>query len=445
MFRLNAATKLVAGAAAAALLLTGCSAEGSAPDALTEPITQAQIDEAMNTPTTLTMWSWVPEIQAEIDLFEEAYPNIKVELSNVGQGLSHYTKLRTAVKSGEVPDVVQMEYQYISSFQNDLLDLAPYGADAIADDYVSSVWGQVSSEGAVYGIPQDFGPMGNLYRTDIYAEAGVTPPATWDEYAVAARTIKDKTGSYITNFPGNNPGQLVGLLWQAGAKPFSYDGDETVGVDLNSAEAKEVMAYWQELIDEDLVSVEPDFTDNWFQSLAKGKYASWLGAAWGPTFLEGAIANTSGNWGVSELPQYDTENPASGFWGGASDAVMAESKNPIAAYKLAEFINHDEESSRLLALEQSLFPPLISTLESADFSDQAPEFYSGQQVNKLFAEIAPTVDPDFQWLPYMDFVYSSFNETLGSAIADRGDLTAGLDAWQDAVVTFGTDQGFTVK
>ena len=38
--------------------------------------------------------------------------------------------------------------------------------------------------GGVWAIPQDAGPLGNLYPSDILEQAGITePPATWDEYA----------------------------------------------------------------------------------------------------------------------------------------------------------------------------------------------------------------------------------------------------------------------
>jgi multiple sugar transport system substrate-binding protein len=33
----------------------------------------------------LTFWSWVPDIQNEIQLFEEAHPNIKIKYINAGQ------------------------------------------------------------------------------------------------------------------------------------------------------------------------------------------------------------------------------------------------------------------------------------------------------------------------------------------------------------------------
>ena len=45
----------------------------------------------------------------------------------------------------------------------------------------------------------------------------------------------------------------------------------------------------------------------------------------------------------------------------------------------------------------------------------------------------------------MEFAYSNFNETFGAAVAAKGDLAAGLDAWQDALVDYGTQQGFTVN
>src|SRR5690348_6815991 len=63
-------------------------------------ISQAEIDKAMSTPTELTFWTWVPNIQQEVALFEKKYPAIKVNVVNAGQGAPHYTKLRTALQAG---------------------------------------------------------------------------------------------------------------------------------------------------------------------------------------------------------------------------------------------------------------------------------------------------------------------------------------------------------
>lgn len=432
---------VVALAAAAALSLTACSAAVEAPS-------EDETEDALSTPTTLTLWTWVPGIENQVAMFEEAYPEITVNIENVGQGGEHYTKVRTALEAGTgAPDVIHLEYQFVSSFRvtESLLDLSPYGARDLESDFTPWVWGQVADDEGVWSIPMDAGPMGNLYREDILAEAGVTEaPKTWAEFAEAAEAVREQTGSYITNFPSNEGGAFVGLLWQAGAKPFGYDGAETVTINIDSAESQEMVDYWQDLIDRDLVAVDPNFTDTWYQGLANGTYASWQTAAWGPVFLSGTAADTTGLWRAAPLPQWDSGSPASGNWGGSSYAVLTSSENPIAAAELAKWVNTAPEPTIAFATEQFLFPTLTSVLADDEFANQELEFYGGQQVNRLFAEISETIDTEFQWLPFMDFVYTAFPETVGAAIAERGDLRAGLTEWQEAVEEYAVSQGFTV-
>ena len=455
----KAAFAITSIAAVAALTLSGCSPDGGSGDPTGEPtdgtgntngqITDAQREEALNTPTELTFWTWVPDIQDQVDLFMEEYPAINVTIENVGQGLDHYSKVRTAVQAGTgAPDVVQLEYQFITSFAvtGELLDITPYGAADLADEYVPWVWNQVVAGDQVLAIPQDSGPLGNLYREDILTAAGVTePPATWADYKTAAEEVRANTDSYISNMAPNQGAGWVGLLWQAGIKPFGYDGGEGVTVNVNSPEAKEVVSYWQDLIQNDLVSIDPDFTDEWYAGLNQGKYAGWLTAAWAPVFLSGAAGDTSGLWRAAPLPQWNEGEEASGNWGGSVNAVLKTSENPIAAYELAKWINNAQEPALLFATQQHFFPTAVSVLEDPAFAGDEPEFYGGQKVNELFAEISETVDTDWEWLPFMEFAYTSFNETFGAAVAAKGDLSAGLDAWQDALVEYGTQQGFTVN
>ncbi|GAB4002979.1 hypothetical protein GCM10029992_42880 [Glycomyces albus] len=80
-FRRRTALKGLAAAGPAGL--AACANEPPAPPA---NLTQTDIDEAMSTPTDLTFWTWVPDIRNEVALFEAAYPAIKVEVVNAGQG-----------------------------------------------------------------------------------------------------------------------------------------------------------------------------------------------------------------------------------------------------------------------------------------------------------------------------------------------------------------------
>ena len=436
----------------AAALLSACGSSSGDTPAAAEPsptaALQADFDAAMSTPTTLTFWNWVPGIETLTDLFMEEYPEIEVKVVNVGQGAEHYQQLRTALQAGQgAPDVAQMEYQMISSFRlgDDLLDLAPYTGD-LSDRYPEWVWSQVTEGDQVWAVPFDTGPMGSLHRADLFEEAGIEVPATWEEFAEAAAVYREaKPDSFIANVPGNDAGHFVGLLWQSGARPFGYDGQETVRIDLMGEETQRVVSYWQKLIQDDLVSVDPDFTDQWYQGLASGRYASWQTAAWGPLFLQGTAADTSGAWRASPLPQWDEGEEVAGNWGGSTTAVMATTENPIAAAELARWISLEREPAILAATELFQFPPSTEILQDGSFLEQESEFYGGQQVNRVFAEIAETVQVDFQWLPFMDYAYQSFDETLGKAIADRGDMSASLQEWQDDLVRYAESQGFTVE
>ena len=216
-------------------------------------------------------------------------------------------------------------------------------------------------------------------------------------------------------------------------------------VDLASDEAKKVVKFWGDLVTSGGASNDADFNDSWYQGLNSGKWATLPIAAWGPVFLAGAAAKTSGKWRAADLPQWDTSKVVSSNWGGSTDAVLKLSKNQVAASQLALFINTDKQSALQFANKQYLFPAMKEILTDPSFVDQESEFYGGQKVNEKFAQISATVSPDFGWLPFMDYVYTNFNETLGKAFADKTDAVAGLQAWQDASIKYAKDQGFTVS
>ena len=65
--------------------------------------------------------------------------------------------------------------------------------------------------------------------------------------------------SYLANISPSNASATIGLFWQAGAKPFSYDGKKTVSVDLTSPDMVKVAEYWQKLVQAGTVSTDPDF------------------------------------------------------------------------------------------------------------------------------------------------------------------------------------------
>jgi multiple sugar transport system substrate-binding protein len=426
----------------------GSGTSGSTP--ATKPVSQADIDKAMSTPTELTFWTWVPDIDQEVALFQKKYPAIKVKVVNAGRGTDQYTKLRTALQANTgAPDMVQIEYQYIPTFTitDSLLDLRPYGASALKDKFVDWTWGQVSgTNGEVWAIPQDTGPMGMLYRQDIFDKYRIQPPKTWDEFAAAARKLHSADpGIYLTNLAANQAGVWHGLLWQAGAKPFATTSKSKISVSVNDDTSKKLATYWGGLAKEGVIGVEADFTDAWYAALNNGKYATWITAAWGPVFLSGSAKSTTGKWRAAPLPQWDASAPRSGNWGGSTSAVIKTTKNSIAAAQFAMFLNSDPDSASLFATKQLFFPATKTLLADPSFVGEAPAFYGGQKVNQVFADVSTTVNTSFQWPPFLDQVVTDWTETVGKSLADKSDTVASLDQWQKRITTFAKNQGFTVQ
>jgi multiple sugar transport system substrate-binding protein len=170
-----------------------------------------------------------------------------------------------------------------------------------------------------------------------------------------------------------------------------------------------------------------------------------LTAAWGPVFLSGSAKSTSGKWRAAPLPQWDASKPASGNWGGSTTAVVKSTKNPIAAAKLAEFLNTDPGSTKMFATQQFLFPATKATLADTSFVQQKPAFYGGQTVNQVFSDISSTVNTEFQWPPFLDQTVNDWNETVGKSFANKSDPAAALDQWQSRVTDYAKNQGFKVN
>ncbi|PPG56837.1 ABC transporter substrate-binding protein [Rathayibacter sp. AY2B7] len=450
-------SRLAKGLRAAALLVTvGIGLAGCAPatpssagdSGSADVVSQADIDTAMTTPTELTFWSWVPNIDQQIALFEKKYPAITVNAINAGTTSAEYTKLRSALAAGSgAPDVAQIEYPFLPTFAQtgDFLDLRPYGAEALESDFVDAAWSQVTgANGEVWAYPQDTAPVAMMYRADLFEKYGIEVPTTWDEYAAAAKTLHDAAPStYMTSMGANEYGAFSALEQQAGAQPYVVDGD-AITLDVDNSVSEKVYGYWNDLADQDLVSNDTSFTSDWFQSFNDDKYATWIAPAWGPAFLNSAAADTAGLWRIAPLPQWDAANPSSGNYGGSTSAVMADTKNPIAAAKFAEFINTDSESTKLFTTVQGYFPATKAILDDPDFINKTFDDFGGDEINKTYADISETIPPGFQYPAFYDKAQSDWIDTVGKALTDKTDLGTALGALQDRLVTFAEDQGFTV-
>lgn len=396
--------------------------------------------------TTVTFWSWVPDIEMQIELFEEANPDIVVDHVNVGVGGEQYTQLRTAIRAGDVPDVAQIEFEALPSFiiTDALMDLREFGADDLDGDFAPGVWGAVQGQGGeIYSYPWDSGPMAMLYREDLFDEHGIDVPETWDDFAQAARDINASDPDvYLTNFNPQDPSWWWGLVWQAGSRPFQVEG-ETLAIEIDDEPSQRVADYWGGLVEEGVVTTDAPWTNDWYAAFNSGRYATWVTAAWGPSFLQGVAEDTEGLWRAAPMPQWNAGDNASANWGGSSIAVMQGTEVAEAAERLARFLTHDPEAAEMFATEQLLFPATNALLEDPEFTSQEPAFYGGQQVFDVFATSSENVDPSWQFAPIQDTVNQYLTDAVGPRL-DTGDLVPMLAEVEQRARDYAVEQGFEV-
>jgi multiple sugar transport system substrate-binding protein len=431
--------------AALALLLAGCSSSedsGSGGDASPQAL-----DAALEQGGTITYWSWTPSGEEQAAAFEKAYPNVTVDFQNVGTGEDHYTALQNAIKAGSGgPDVAQIEYRALAQFalQDSLVDLTGYGFENLKDDYTASTWESVHTGDGIYGLPQDSGPMAMFYNKEVFTTHGIQVPTTWDQYVTAAQQLHtaDPT-KYIASDAGDT-GFTTSLIWQAGGRPFKTEGDRNVTVNLQDEGTKKWTALWNQLIQGKLVTNITGWTDEWYRALGDGTIATVIAGAWMPGILMESVQTATGKWAVAPIPTYDGGKPTTAEHGGSTQSVLKQSDNPDLAAAFVRWLNNDQTSIDIF-LESGGFPATTADLESDEFKNHSSPYFGGQKINEILTESATQVSSGWEYLPYQLYAETIFSDTAGQAYVNNTDLNTGLRSWQDALVKYGNQQGFTVN
>lgn len=430
--------------------LAACSSGGTT-DGTTGGTSDAPVDSAACAPSegpvTLEFTGWVPGMEEVVEIWNQANPDIQVKVTTGPNGNGGtYQNFFNQIKAGNAPDLGQIEYDALPNFrvQDGLEDLSVC-ADVVAasGDFVDWTWKQVTLGGeGVWGIPQDSGPLAMFYRKDLFEEAGIAVPTTWDEYQAAAEKIREQD-AYITNFSQTDINQFAGFAWQAGADWFASDADGWT-VSLTDEPTTKVANYWEGLLSNDLVSTVPAWTDEWNNAYNSGQAWTWISAVWGANSISSGAPDTSGKWAVAPMPQWNAGDTVVGNWGGSSVAVLKGTDHLYEATKFALWLNNSAESLAKLNEVANLFPASKNGLDLPALKEGV-EFYGGQAIYQDFAKAAAEVDPDFVWGPTMTQVYTDTADGFKTAVTGDSTLLDALAASQEKTVQSLKDQSIPVK
>jgi N,N'-diacetylchitobiose transport system substrate-binding protein len=382
-----------------ALLLAGCGtpAAESTDSGTSGEGSPAAADPAAD-PAALTVWymsgSLPDDVAADLKSdFESANDGVTVEYQ-VQQWDGIGEKLTTALASDEPPDVLEIGNTQVAQYaaSGGLTDLT----DAVGEFDNSDTWlpglaepGQW--EDRTYGIPFYAGDRTVIYRTDMFDEAGVEPPTSWDELLATGDALREQFGDDDRFMPMYLPGQqwytLASLVWDEGGE-LAVNEDGTWKGALATPEGQAGIQRYKELYD--ALSTAPtdadEATPQQFEVMAQGSVAMMIGLPWELASAVDANPELDGKLEVFVLPSKTAGEPAPPFVGGSDLAIPLGSDAPDLAREFITLVTSTEYQTRLA---EAGAIPNASALESA--AEDNPILQTGMEAAAVGR--ATPVDP----------------------------------------------------
>lgn len=127
--------------------------------------------------------------------FQEHYPNAEIEVEKIKDGNEYWNAMKMRAAANQLPDVMFNKPFTLSQFQDYLLDLSDLEAaknNTLAAGY--------AVDGKILGVPMTAGYEYVYYWKDMFEEAGVEVPTTWEELKTVSKTLQDYYGAKDPDF-----------------------------------------------------------------------------------------------------------------------------------------------------------------------------------------------------------------------------------------------------
>jgi multiple sugar transport system substrate-binding protein len=246
-------------ALASSLLLVSCQPQIQEV-VVTQEVPVVETVEVMVEPTDKVLVEfWTTDNEEErVQVYEavaEAYmaenPDVEVRIVAIDEG-SISQRISTAVAANRLPDIVRMGIERVSTFSADgILDqdaasavIAAVGEDDFRDGPLSMVVDPTTGKYAA--VPFDGWVQAIWYRTDMFEEAGLSAPISWDDIDAACDALPG-TGNLLyglglgTDPSQNYPHQVFEqVAISNNAWPFDADGNVT----MNTPEMIEALGFY---------------------------------------------------------------------------------------------------------------------------------------------------------------------------------------------------------
>lgn len=186
-------------ASAAAPASTEAQAESKGEETTAAAASNVEVNEALEGDLVFAIWD--NNLMDYIDQndmagkFQEAYPNINIEVEKIKDDSEYWNAMKMRASANQLPDVMFNKPFTLSRFKDYLIDLSDL--DATRNNELAAGYGL---DGKILGIPMTAGYEYVYYWKDMFEEAGVEVPTTWDQLKEVSRTLQDYYGKDNPDF-----------------------------------------------------------------------------------------------------------------------------------------------------------------------------------------------------------------------------------------------------
>jgi multiple sugar transport system substrate-binding protein len=289
---------------------------------------------------------------------------VDLKVEHVAPG-GYVAKLLQQSSSKTLPDVLMLDNPTVQQIAASGA-LAPLGDfDITGDGVAPGVVSAASYEGELYAAIPIANSLALFYNKDVFDEAGLTPPTSWDELAETAKALTEGD-RYGIAFSGaasaEGTFQLLPFMWSNG-------GDEA---DLDTPENAEALKFVSGLVRDGSASQSVTVwgMGDVNNAFIAGQAAMMINGPWNIPALK---ATEGLNWDYVQIPTRTADQVSQGPLGGEGFAVPNtgdEARMALAAQFVA-CIN-SPENEILIATEAFAVPTNMEA--AATFAGQDPTF-----------------------------------------------------------------------
>ena len=322
-------------------------------------------------------------------------------------------RIATAQAANRLPDIVRMGVERVASFAADgLLDEEAAMATIAAigeDDFRSGPLAMVTNPttGNYAAIPYDGWIQAIWYRQDIFDEAGLNAPITWDDISTACNALPG-TGNLLYGITlGTDPGQNYGhqifeqVAISNNAWPFNENGEVT----MNTPEMIAALEFYTSL--QDCAAPGPQY----WRGAREGYQLDQTGMMFYSTYIMDDLVDGSGLEGggnvdiaVEDLPAKTGFAPemvgpnGSASYGQLVTLGIMQGADPVAQDVVAYFLTEGYQDIIALAPFGKV-PVLVSALDGWRESSDYFQYYGPETLD----QIANGYDSMQRWLFRPDY------------------------------------------